>query len=104
MDFEFSLLFVLGCAYCKATDFNIGSNLAAGEACLYAAHVETQMMGLQSWHLRQEWERKVLVLRWTDDLWLVLAGVPSAALEALLRRFTHQHSYACFVAQDDVRV
>ena len=94
VDFEFSLVYVLGCAYSMSTGFNIGSNLAAGGACLYAAHVEMVMLSQQSWNLRNEWKLRVLSLRWTDDLWLLVAGTPSPELQQALRAFTYRHAYA----------
>lgn len=57
----------------------MGSNLAAGGAALWAAHQESRLLALQTWHVRSELYQRILGMRWCDDLWLLVAGTPSPA-------------------------
>ncbi len=93
VDFEFSVFYAHGRGFRMSRGFNIGSNLAAGGACLFAAHVESMMFALQPAGLLREWADKVLALPWTDDLWVVIAGIPSADLQHLVALITRMDSY-----------
>jgi hypothetical protein len=93
VDFRFGLIYIHGQLFQQTVGFNIGSNLAAGGADLFAAHQESQLLSLISANARFEFGQKVLAQRWADDLWLLLAGTPSEELRAFLKVLCGRYFY-----------
>jgi hypothetical protein len=93
VDFKYSLIRVQGAFIRLNVGFNIGSNLAAGGATLFASHMESQIMRIQTYHTRREFYEKVVALRWMDDLWLLIKGTPSEGVLNILWALTRDGMY-----------